>query len=141
MITSGIIPPVIVRLVLENAEDIDSAIRIIKRTKRIGACSMLISDHKNDKIAYIEYDGADIKIRKNLGNWISTNHSLFNKNIDECPEHSLLRLKRMRSLLKFGDEGECTIDWAKSALRDVYDLSRQRETPHPTMNTLQIKYN
>ena len=135
--SNGKIHPVLVKTILKNARDIEAAVDITKSFQRIGALSVCISHHPADRIVYIEYDGPSMLVKNDQDVVMSTNHCLMHKPKVDVPKHSLLRLKRLQSLLENNGKLPCSLTRAKDILRDRYDLGRQRETTHATMNTIQ----
>ena len=134
---NGKIHSVIVKAILKNAEDIESAVKIVKNFQKIGAWSLCISHHPTDSIVYIEYDGPEINIKHPQDVIMSTNHCLLLKSAAKVPDHSLFRSQRLQALLAGNGKLSCSVDLAKDALRDRYDLDRRQVTKHATMNTIQ----
>ncbi|MBM82804.1 MAG: hypothetical protein CMJ78_19765, partial [Planctomycetaceae bacterium] len=132
----GLVHTVIVKRLLEEATDIESAVSMLESLPKSAACSICISDHRTDSICYVEYDGKSTKVRRALDHWMSTNHCHLHSPNGEVPEHSQYRLERLHEL--FGSSngsGFKAID-LQNALRDRFDRGRGRVTPHPTMNTI-----
>ncbi len=134
--TPGTIHPVLVQTILERAEDVESAIEIVRGTERTGAWSLCISHHPTDRVTYLEYDGPSLQFRDH-GAIITANHCLLHAPRHEVPEHSRNRLARLQALLEGCGDRLFTVELAQATLRDRYDLGRRREAPHPTMNTIQ----
>src|SRR5262249_18679208 len=64
------------------------------------------------------------------------NHCQLYTAREAAPSHSHYRLQRLEQLLGKGGQDRYTLAQAQAALRDGYDLGRERVTPHPTMNTI-----
>jgi len=131
----GIMHPILVMTILERAEDIESALKIVRGTERMGAFSLTISDNLTDRLCYLEYDGASLHVQHDKDLVMTTNHCLLHVS-REVPQHSSYRLTRLRNLLGENGRFGFTVGQAQAALRDRYDLGRGRVTPHPTMNTI-----
>jgi acyl carrier protein len=128
---------VIVKVILENAIDIESAMDCVRRAERIGGWSLCISHHLTDRICYLEYDGPSLRVQNGQNVVMTTNHCMLHPSLSEMPEHSDCRLRRLQSLLRREDgQVSFTVGRAKAALRDLYDMAHQREMSHPTMNTI-----
>ncbi|MFG0333117.1 MAG: C45 family autoproteolytic acyltransferase/hydrolase, partial [Maioricimonas sp. JB049] len=128
--------PMLVKRILEGAVDIESALEIVRTAPRLGAWSLCISHFPSDQICYLEYDGSELAIRTDRELVATTNHSLLQTPQLAVPEHSRLRLRRLEQLVSAG--GQISVDGrqAQQILRDRFDCGRDRETPHPTMNTI-----
>lgn len=135
--TIGTIHSIIVKTVLERAVDIESAVEIVRSFKRTSAWSLCISHHQTDQVCYLEYDGSSLAVQLNRDVVMATNHCFLHSPFSDVPEHSNYRLTRLRALLDGDGQAGFTLEEAQSALRDRYDLGRQRETAHLTMNTIQ----
>jgi acyl transferase domain-containing protein len=133
----GLIQPEIVRTILTRAGDLEAAIEILSQAARMAAWALCISHHPTDRLAYVEYDGASIEIARDLDVVASTNHCLLHPPRAEPAAHSLCRFGRLQALLDAAAETGCSVAAAQAILRDRFDLARERETTHPTMNTLQ----
>jgi hypothetical protein len=55
---------------------------------------------------------------------------------NRVPDHSINRQKRLSMLVGSWENGGCSLETAKAALRDLYDISRNREAVRPTMSTV-----
>lgn len=139
----AIIHSVLVGRLLETATDIESAIEMLKTTRRTGAWSLCLAHAPSGRIAYVEYQGNELNVDLGPQTVASTNHSLLGgagarrpARVADIPVHSLHRLERLRSLLGGEDYKPVSLTQAQEALRDRYDLARRRVTKHPTMNTV-----
>jgi hypothetical protein len=132
---SGVLHPVLVMAILAQAEDIESAVEMVRRADRLGAFSLCLSHHPTDRLCYLEYDGLSLEIQHDKDQVMTTNHCLLHGS-QEVPQHSAYRLSRLQQLLGPNGRAGYTLAQAQSALRDRYDLGRQRPTAHPTMNTI-----
>ncbi len=133
--TSGLLHPILVMAILAQAEDIESAEEIVRGTERMGAFSLCLSHHPTDRLCYLEYDGRSLQVQHGKDHAMTTNHCLLHESQD-VPQHSAYRLTRLQQLLAPNGRAGYTLAQAQSALRDRYDLGRQRPTAHPTMNTI-----
>jgi len=134
--TPGLLHGVVVRRILQQATDIESALEILKSHRRCGAWGVCISHAATDRVAYVEYDGAHLKIDHGRTSLISANHAqLLSGQI--APEgHSVCRQQRLEQLWKEGtSHGHISPSDAKAWLRDQVDLRRGRPVRFPTMNT------
>jgi NAD(P)-dependent dehydrogenase (short-subunit alcohol dehydrogenase family) len=111
-------------------------VEIVRRTERMGAFSLCLSHQPTDRLCYLEYDGASLQVDDGKDEVMTTNHCLLHGS-QGAPPHSAYRLSRLRHLLGSNGRRGYTLALAQAALRDRYDLGRQRTTTHPTMNTIQ----
>jgi acyl transferase domain-containing protein/NAD(P)-dependent dehydrogenase (short-subunit alcohol dehydrogenase family) len=133
---AGKMHSVIVRNILQQATDLESAVEVVRSMDRTGAWSLCLSHHLSDRLCYLEYDEADLKVQVDPPTVLSTNHcQLFTSRVS-VPSHSRHRLQRLEQLLGVNGRDSYTADQARAALRDGYDVARERVTPHPTMNTI-----
>ncbi len=132
---SGVLHPILVLDILSQAEDIESAVEIVRGAERMGAFSLCLSHHPTDRLCYLEYDGASLQVQHGNDQVMTTNHCLLHGSPD-IPQHSAHRLTRLQQLLRSNGRAGSTLAQAQAALRDRYDLGRQRLTAHPTMNTI-----
>lgn len=79
----GLIHFVVVKRILQQAKTIDEAIDILKDTNRHSAWSMCLSDHKTDRICYLEYDADELEVRWLSGFYGSTNHCKLKQSVRE----------------------------------------------------------
>ncbi len=129
----GRVHPLLVLRLLEQASTLDEAIAIVEAWPRVGAWSLLVSDRNADALAYLEYDGPLLAVRRDLDRLLTTNHSLLLEGGGAVPDHSRHRLTRAQALLP---DGALDADTARALLRDRFDLGRGREVRHATMNTV-----
>jgi len=134
--TQGQVHSVLVKAILEQANDIESAVEIVRQAQRLGAWSMCISHAATDRLCYLEYDGEWLDVQHDRPVVLSTNHSLLGHSPGEIPAHSRHRLAQLEKLLAGDARGQVTVPIAQAALRDRHDLERGRQTAHPTMNTI-----
>jgi acyl transferase domain-containing protein len=132
---SGVLHPILVMAVLARAEDIESAVEIVRGAERLGAFSLCLSHRPTDRLCYLEYDGASLQVQQDKDQVMTTNHCLLHVS-QEVPQHSAHRLTRLQHLLAPDGQAGYTLAQAQAALRDRYDVGRQRQTTHPTMNTI-----
>jgi malonyl CoA-acyl carrier protein transacylase/acyl carrier protein/NADP-dependent 3-hydroxy acid dehydrogenase YdfG len=127
----GWFPPALVGHLLESAASFDEAIQIIQAADRCRAWSMVLSHRDQDHFVHIEYDSRRVEVRR-VESVSATNHSLLLDGRLEAPGHSIHRLERLQQLQSDCAEAED----ARAALRDQFDLARNRVSAHATMNTV-----
>jgi len=132
----GTVHSVIVKRILEQAADIQTAIEILRTLPRLGAWSLCLSSAQSDQLWYVEYDGESLKVQNEWDRVATTNHCLLHPSLAAVPLHSKYRLARLQTLLRRCPNGGVSSDWSQHVLRDRFDLERKRETTHPTMNTI-----
>jgi acyl transferase domain-containing protein/acyl carrier protein/3-hydroxymyristoyl/3-hydroxydecanoyl-(acyl carrier protein) dehydratase len=132
----GKVHPVLVKRILQQAETIDDALKILRALDRAGAWSLCFSHHPTDRLCYVEYDGGKVEVLDNPETVLTTNHCLLRQPVAEIPEHSRYRLARLQQLLADASQSGVPLDLAQQALRDRFDLGRGRLTTHATMNTI-----
>jgi acyl transferase domain-containing protein/NAD(P)-dependent dehydrogenase (short-subunit alcohol dehydrogenase family)/acyl carrier protein/3-hydroxymyristoyl/3-hydroxydecanoyl-(acyl carrier protein) dehydratase len=132
----GKIHPVIVKRLLQNAETIDDAVALLRTLDRAGAWSLCLSHFPTDRLCYLEYDGQSLEVQEAVDEVLTTNHCLLQPPLTEVPQHSRLRLARLRQLMAQADQEGVSLEKAQESLRDRFDLGRGRYTPHATMNTI-----
>ncbi|OYW18352.1 MAG: hypothetical protein B7Z55_10780, partial [Planctomycetales bacterium 12-60-4] len=132
----GKVHPVIVKRLLETAETIEDAIRLLRTLDRAGAWSLCLSEFHTDRLCYLEYDGGNLEIQEHPNHVLTTNHCLLQAPVADVPEHSRHRLARLQQLMANADSEGVPVELAQQALRDRFDLGRGRLTPHATMNTI-----
>lgn len=132
----GQLHAVLVKRVLGTANDIPSALEIIRNTPRTGGWGMCISDARSDRLCYVEYDGPTVKIDSSPLRVIASNHSLLLDPIAKVPPHSYRRLARLQELFSEERDEPINLGRLKRSMRDRFDMARHRETAHPTMNTI-----
>lgn len=132
----GVIQPILVRKILEAATTIPEAIEVIRSHTRNGAWSMCLSHFPTDRLCYVEYDGQSVMVKDHRPAVVSTNHALLHPTMTGPTPHSVSRMDRIGSLLNLVSNRGVAPAWARSILRDRYDLSRGRETTFPTMHTI-----
>ena len=133
---AGKVHPVIVKRVLEQASDIETAVEILHSFERSGSWSLCLSSFQSDRLWYVEYDGSSVQVQSDCNHVATTNHSLLRPPLADVPLHSTYRLARLEGLLSSDPEGGLSSSWSRQILRDHFDLERRRETAHATMNTI-----
>jgi len=121
---------------LQTARTIDEAVDHVKNLSRKAGWSMCISDHKTDRIAFLEYEENGVDVRWVDDRCCSTNHCVSITADHPTPEQSIQRLNRLRSLIEGPQTPRIPVSLAKSSLRDQYDERFGRVTPHPTKFTI-----
>ncbi len=132
----GLPHPQLVKRMIERAATLDEAIDIALAAERAGRWSLLVSSASEDRAVFLEYDGREVLHRREVdGVLVTTNHSIERSADDaRVPAHSRHRETRARALMagqQPRDVGEIG-----RALRDRWDVARDREVKHPTMNTV-----
>jgi malonyl CoA-acyl carrier protein transacylase/predicted choloylglycine hydrolase len=131
----GKLPIILVKNLLEQAEDIDAAVALVRRLPKAGAFSLCLSHHLSDRLCYVEFDGKDLKVLPTAPAVISANHRLMRTFASEIPAASQHRLSRLRDLLGGDPPHEVAPEQAQHVLRDRFDPSRGREAASPNINT------
>ncbi len=126
----------IVKAILENAHSIDNAIHIVTEHAGAGAWSLCVTHHETDEVAYLEYDGNRLEVKRHLAQHIGANHSQLHPSPVPAPAHSRHRLTRLTKLVEKQPAQPLTIEKTQATLRDRFDIARDRETRFPTMNTI-----
>ncbi|HUR55890.1 MAG TPA: C45 family autoproteolytic acyltransferase/hydrolase, partial [Gemmataceae bacterium] len=133
---------VLVKRVLEQAADIDSAIPLIRTHRSAGAWTACLSHHPSNRLCYVEFDGRELKVTPSTDQVLAANHrqlktfAAAEKSLNGgVPAHSKNRMDRMRRLLG-GEFGSVSPESARAALRDRFDTSRGRDSEYPTLNTV-----
>lgn len=128
----GAVHPCLVLRILEEADDLDQAVAIVRKWPRVGAWSLLLSHAPTDRIVYLEYDGARVELEEVTSAVYTTNHSRL-LSAGTPPEHSLHRLTRLSTL---STAQPLRVEAVQAMLRDRMDLGRGRVVTHCTMNTV-----
>ncbi|MFO0576434.1 MAG: C45 family autoproteolytic acyltransferase/hydrolase [Polyangia bacterium] len=128
----GAVHPSLVLRILEEADDLEQALAIVRAWPRLGAWSLLLSHAPTDRIVYLEYDGPRLAIEEVADAVCTTNHSRL-LGASEPPEHSLHRLARLSTLRA---TSPLRAEAVQAMLRDRTDLGRGRVVAHCTMNTV-----
>ncbi|MBI1346825.1 KR domain-containing protein, partial [bacterium] len=132
----GKVHPVVVKRLLEQAESIEDAVRLLRTIDRAGAWSLCLSEFHSDRLCYLEYDGESLEIQDRPATVLTTNHSLLQTPVADVPQHSKYRLERLQQLMAQADRDGVPLELAQQVLRDRFDLGRGRLTAHATMNTI-----
>ncbi len=132
----GLLLTVLVKHVLEKAEDVDSAVELIRAATCPGRWGVCISQHTQDRVCYVEYDGAALKVQPSLTSVLAANHRLLYNFAREIPPDSEHRLNRLKDLLGGDRPKNVTVSQAQAALRDRFDLAHGREASSSTINTI-----
>jgi acyl transferase domain-containing protein/NAD(P)-dependent dehydrogenase (short-subunit alcohol dehydrogenase family) len=133
----GKLHTVLVKHLLERAGSVDEAIELIRRWP-IGsaAFSLCLSHHASDRLCYAEYDGSQLQVQTSPPSVVASNHRLMPSVPSEPPRHSECRLERLKELLGGDRPKPITPEKARIILRDRFDLTRGKESAHPTINTV-----
>jgi len=139
----GRLSTVLVKDILEHADNVESALQIIRGNLAGGAWNLCISHHETDRLCYVEYDGKELLVKSSVPSIVASNHQLIRSALaGQVPQHSEHRLHRLQELLGlqklFGGEtpDSVSVPAAQAALRDRFDRSRGRESQSPTLNTV-----
>ncbi|MCA9070969.1 MAG: acyltransferase domain-containing protein, partial [Planctomycetaceae bacterium] len=134
--STGKLPIIVVKHLLEQAADIDAAVAMIRQLPKAGAFSLCLSHHLSDRLCYVEFDGKDLKVLPTAPAVISANHRLMRTFASEIPAASQYRLNRLRDLLGGDPPHDVTSEQAQSVLRDRFDPRKKREAASPNVNTV-----
>ena len=133
----GTLHTVLVKRILENAEDVDSAIELLHEYQGTVAWSLCLSHHVSDRLCYVECDGKSIRVQASPTAVVASNHRLIYSLLDrKVPPHSQRRLNRLKDLLGGDRPQNLSVSRAQEALRDHFDSTRRHEATTPTMNTV-----
>ncbi|HUG92877.1 MAG TPA: C45 family autoproteolytic acyltransferase/hydrolase [Planctomycetaceae bacterium] len=133
---SGRLHTVLVKQVLERAEEIDAALEIIRQSRSAATWSLCLSHHAADRICYLECNGPDVRTLPAVPTVMAANHRLLEALPGEPPSPSRARLERLQELLGGERPSSVSAEQARSALRDALDRRRGREVFRPTINTV-----
>jgi acyl transferase domain-containing protein len=133
---SGLMHSALVDKILSSARTAAEAAEIIRSAARSGSWAMLVSEGDGGRVLHVEYDSdrvREVEIREPA---CLANHSLLGLGASPVPKHSMARLERLRQLVT---PARCTAtaEAFSIMLRDRFDVARQSETRHATMNTIQ----
>ncbi len=124
----------IIQEILEGAHNLDEAIKIMERDKRIGGLSLLIADTKNKDACVYGFTSHRNELIKTENNvLIRTNHHLTDnmKQIQVSPtawaRHSTARYMRIEEVIK-SKYGHLTLDDAAAIMSDVTDPREKRKS-------------
>jgi acyl transferase domain-containing protein/NAD(P)-dependent dehydrogenase (short-subunit alcohol dehydrogenase family) len=128
----------LVKEILESAEDVESAVAIVRGARRLGGWGLLISHQARQKLCYLEYDEDTVSMDSHSSQIVGTNHSLLGDpgNGNRVPEHSINRRNRLEKLVKPNGNTSCSMDAMQTALRDCHDPVRDCRAERPTMSTV-----
>ncbi|MBT6154257.1 MAG: acyltransferase domain-containing protein [Planctomycetaceae bacterium] len=137
----GRLHTLLVRQLLEQAKDIDSAVEIIHefQTSAGGTWGLCISREAEDRVCYVEWDGTNLKVQPAMPSIFAANHRLlmnFYETARDLPSHSEHRLNRLKELLDGDRASHVSLSDVHDALRDRFDPSRGQEVSSPTINTI-----
>ncbi len=132
----GRLHAMIVNRILQEARQVDDALEVIRRHRPGGAWGMCISSPSAPELAYLEYDGSELRVARNQHEVMAANHTRLFRPLADTPVHSRYRLQRLEQLLGGGRVRHTDVQQVQKALRDRFDGARGRETRHPTMNTI-----
>jgi hypothetical protein len=122
----------LVKEILEQADGVDRALKIAGTSRHAGAWSLLLSHAGSGRVCYVEYADEKFAVREVNQTFTGANHSLLLDPTAAVPSHSRHRLQRLSELASACN----TATSARASLRDQHDGERNRNTKHPTMNTV-----
>ena len=131
----GLMHSGIVDRILSTATNVDEAVAIVRTTKRDGCWAMIISDGDANRSVHLEYSPADVIVQDISHSFCIANHSFQLRATGAIPPHSESRLKRFEELVN-APQCNATPEAFSMMLRDRYDVVRQAEVKHSTMNTV-----
>jgi acyl transferase domain-containing protein/NAD(P)-dependent dehydrogenase (short-subunit alcohol dehydrogenase family)/acyl carrier protein len=128
----------LVKEILESAEDIETAVNLIRGARRVGGWGLLISHQATQDVRYLEYDETAVVVDARTDHIVGANHSLLEspRNGNRAPGHSIDRLQRLQKLVGSNGNGACSMETAQAALRDCHDLFRDCKAARPSMSTV-----
>ncbi len=137
MPTPGWIHSFVVQTLLQTADNVADAVRMLREMRRCGAWSLCLSDRNSDHLMYLEYDGDQLWERTPDDRcFFSTNHALLAEHVNPIMEGSRHRYERLDEIFQSNGHDGHSAAFVQSILSDVYDRERGRVVRHPTMNTI-----
>ncbi len=158
------LPTVLVKNILEKAQDIGAAVKLIEKSRTLGSWSICLSHSPTDSLCYLEYDGENLNVLPSVPSVVASNHRLISPSGSGTPVPSKYRLERLKNLLgadELSVEGlelreetqnlaldsqsstldssrpfHVSVSRAQRILQDRFDLKRGREVTRPTVNTI-----
>ena len=132
----GLMHSALVDRVLSTAHSAAEAVAIIRGAARDGAWAMLVSEGDGGRMLHVEYDAVTVREAEVREPVCLANHSRLGLGTAEVPPHSQARLERLEQLVT---PARCTAtaEAFSMMLRDRFDVARQSEVRHATMNTIQ----
>lgn len=134
--SNGLLHGLLISRLLAEADSTDRVVEMVRQLRPRGAWGLMISDTRNERATYLEFDGEHLAMEQVPEARSAANHSeLISQTRDSAPKHSLHRANRLQALL---NPNEQLIDFRKGwqILQDKFDLSRDKTTAHRTMNTV-----
>ena len=132
----GLMHSGIVDRILSTATSVDDAVAIVQETQRDGSWAMIISDGNASRSVHVEYSPRDVIVQEISRSFCVANHSFNLRASGSIPPHSQSRLARFEQLVN-APQCNATPEAFSMMLRDRYDVVRQAEVKHSTMNTVQ----
>jgi acyl transferase domain-containing protein/NADP-dependent 3-hydroxy acid dehydrogenase YdfG len=132
----GLMHSALVDRVLSTARSAAEAVSIIRDAPRDGAWAMLVSEGDGGRMLHVEYDARTVREAEVREPVCLANHSRLGLGTADVPAHSRARLDRLEQLVT---PARCTAtaEAFSMMLRDRFDVARQSEVRHATMNTIQ----
>ena len=131
----GLMHSAVVDKVLSTASTAAEAVELIAELPRDGGWAMLLSEAASGQVLHVEYDSGRLRQAEVREPVCLANHSLLGLGTAAVPAHSRTRLTRLRQLAG-PDRCPATAEAFSMLLRDRFDVARQREARHATMNTI-----
>ena len=140
--TSGLLITVVIRNILEQTTDLDSAVALLRSSRLTGAWTLCLSHQATDRVCFVEFDGQGMRVQPQLQRAMAANHQQLMNHTRQsftgnAPAHSSNRLNRLRELLDATATAGMTVDKAKTVLRDRFDQSPPSEAELPGLHTIQ----
>jgi acyl transferase domain-containing protein len=133
---TGLMHSALVDRILSRAGTAAEAVAAIREARRDGAWAMLISEGDGGRILHVEYDATQVREEEVREPVCLANHSLLGLGSAPVPGHSQARLERLEQLVT-PSRCTATAEAFSMMLRDRFDVARQAEVRHATMNTIQ----
>ena len=140
--SSGLLITVVVRNILEQATDLDSAVALLRSSRLAGAWTLCLSHQATDRVCFVEFDGQGMRVQPQLQRAMAANHQqLMNYTrqsfTENAPAHSSNRLNRLKELLDSTTSVGMTVEKARSVLRDRFDHLIAGQVELPGLHTIQ----
>jgi len=132
---TGLMHSSLVDRILSSAHTAGEALAIIRSAARDGAWAMLVSEGDGGRMLHVEYDSTEVREAEVREPVCLANHSLLGLGSAAVPPHSRARLERMEQLVT---PARCTAtaEAFSMMLRDRFDVARNSDVRHATMNTI-----
>jgi len=128
---------ILLRKVIQYADSVPAALRIVQETQRTYGTSMMFADGKTNQGTAIEYSSTQHAVRESVDGTLFTMNRMLDERLyeamgkgllsDEHEEAMLLRAKRYAQLFE-ANYGQIDVKKAVDFLRDHLDLSTGKDT-------------